>query len=62
MSGLPPRRSIGWYDGRIRFIDQTLLPDRLKIIETDDWTVIADAIRRLAIRGAPLIGVAAALA
>jgi len=59
---LPPRRSIDWINGRIRFIDQRLLPGKLKIIETDDWRVIAGAIRGLGLRGAPLIGVAAALA
>lgn len=59
---LPPRRAIGWYDGKIRFIDQTLLPGRFAVIETDDRQVIEAGIKRLAIRGAPLIGVAAALA
>lgn len=62
MNGLPPRAAIA-YDGRgIRFIDQRLLPGRLKVIETADWRVVARGIRLLAIRGAPLIGVAAALA
>ncbi len=59
---LPPRRSIDWVNGRILFIDQRLLPGKLKIVETDDWHVIAVAIRGLGLRGAPLIGVAAALA
>ncbi len=59
---LPPRRSIDWKAGRIRFIDQRLLPGKLKIVETDDWRVIAAAIKGLGLRGAPLIGVAAALA
>ncbi len=58
---LPQRRSIGWYDGKVRFIDQRGLPRKLEVIETDDSFVIAEAIRTLAIRGAPLIGVAAAL-
>ena len=59
---LPPRRSIEWDDGRIRFIDQRCLPGKLKVVETDDWFTIDVAIRRLGLRGAPLIGVAAALA
>jgi methylthioribose-1-phosphate isomerase len=42
-------------------LDQTLLPRALlRYIETDDYRVVADAIRRLAVRGAPLIGIAAA--
>lgn len=42
------------------FLDQTLLPGTVREIETDDPEVVADAIRRLGIRGAPAIGVAAA--
>jgi len=58
---LPPRQAIDWVDGKVRFIDQRLLPAKLKIVETDDWHVIARAIKGLSLRGAPLIGVAAAL-
>ncbi|HEY4612065.1 MAG TPA: S-methyl-5-thioribose-1-phosphate isomerase [Bacteroidota bacterium] len=47
-------------DRRVRFLDQTLLPAQEIYVETDDEHVIADALRRLAIRGAPLIGIAAA--
>ncbi len=42
------------------FLDQTLLPGCVREVETDDPRVVADAIRRLVIRGAPAIGVAAA--
>ena len=58
---LPHRTSIAWNQGRISFIDQRSLPHRGVVIETDDWRVVARAIQSLAIRGAPLIGVAAAL-
>lgn len=44
------------------FIDQRKLPGRMKIVATDDWRAVARAIKTLAIRGAPLIGVSAALA
>ena len=44
----------------LRFLDQTLLPGEERYIETEDYGRVADAIRRLAIRGAPLIGIAAA--
>jgi methylthioribose-1-phosphate isomerase len=51
-----------WRDGTLRFIDQTLLPGDVRYVETRDYRVVRDAIRRLAIRGAPLIGIAAAYA
>ncbi|HMK39833.1 MAG TPA: S-methyl-5-thioribose-1-phosphate isomerase [Bacteroidota bacterium] len=54
--------TLEWADGRLRFIDQTLLPEREVILETADHRVVCDAIRSLRIRGAPAIGVAAAFA
>jgi len=54
--------TIEWKDGKIRLIDQTKLPMEEKYIETDDYRVVCDAIYRLAIRGAPAIGVAGAYA
>ncbi|MCC6397650.1 MAG: S-methyl-5-thioribose-1-phosphate isomerase [Bacteroidetes bacterium] len=53
-------RAVDWIDGHIRFIDQTLLPHEERFVDTDDVRVVEDAIRSLAIRGAPAIGVAAA--
>jgi methylthioribose-1-phosphate isomerase len=47
-------------EGKVRFLDQTLLPHEEVWIETDDYRVVAEAIRRLQVRGAPLIGIAAA--
>ena len=49
-------------DGRVLLLDQTLLPDREETIEIADARAMADAIFRLAVRGAPAIGIAAALA
>ena len=54
--------TIEWNSGRVRLIDQTKLPLEEKYIETDDYRVVCDAIYRLAIRGAPAIGVAGAYA
>jgi methylthioribose-1-phosphate isomerase len=54
--------TIEWKDGKVSLIDQTKLPMEEKYIETDDYKVICDAIYRLAIRGAPAIGVAGAYA
>jgi len=53
-------KPIEWVGGKVRFLDQTLLPEKEMYVETDDVNIIAEAIRRLAIRGAPLIGIAAA--
>ncbi|MDP2886093.1 MAG: S-methyl-5-thioribose-1-phosphate isomerase [Ignavibacteria bacterium] len=52
-------RSIEWHDGKVRFLDQSKLPANEVYIETDDETVVARAIKSLALRGAPLIGIAA---
>jgi len=54
--------TIEWSNGKVRLIDQTKLPLEEKYIETDDYRVVCDAIYRLAIRGAPAIGVAGAYA
>ena len=52
-----------WWDGNsFHFIEQTLLPFTEKVVVTRDWRVIVDAIKRLAIRGAPAIGVSGAYA
>lgn len=55
-------KTIEWRDGSVRFLDQTLLPGEEATVRTDDYRVVADAIRTLRIRGAPLIGIAAAYA
>jgi methylthioribose-1-phosphate isomerase len=47
--------------GKLRLIDQTLLPEQLLYVELDDTEDIFDAIKRLVVRGAPAIGCAAAL-
>ena len=46
--------------GRLRIIDQTLLPSRYEIVALGDLDGVCDAIARLRVRGAPAIGVAAA--
>ena len=59
---VPPTPTIEWIDGQVRLIDQTRLPLEEEYIETNDYRVVCDAIYRLAIRGAPAIGVAGAYA
>jgi methylthioribose-1-phosphate isomerase len=50
----------GGLDGRCRLIEQTLLPGELRVVDCTTSEEVRDAIRRLAVRGAPAIGVAAA--
>jgi methylthioribose-1-phosphate isomerase len=52
--------TIGWEEGKVRFLDQTLLPLEVRSVLTDDYRVVGEAIRALKVRGAPAIGVAAA--
>lgn len=52
--------TIRWIDGRARIIDQTKLPSRLVYIDCRDVKRMWWAIKRLEVRGAPAIGVAAA--
>ncbi len=62
-SKLPPRTIewVGGLDGYVLMIDQTLLPTELARIECRDARTLWDAIRRLRVRGAPAIGIAAAM-
>src|SRR5437016_2374714 len=54
-------RTIAWEDGRIRLIDQTILPERFEYRYYDNWPDVVDAIRTMVVRGAPAIGCTAAL-
>lgn len=54
------RTTVEWHDGAAELIEQTLLPDRYEILRVDDVPTMIDAIKRLAVRGAPAIGVAGA--
>jgi methylthioribose-1-phosphate isomerase len=53
-------RTIQWKNGVVVTIDQTQLPDKLVFLEMKDCNHVASAIKEMKIRGAPLIGVAAA--
>ncbi len=52
-------RSIFWQDG-VALIDQTKLPEKLEVIVCKSVRELADAIKRLAIRGAPALEAAGA--
>jgi methylthioribose-1-phosphate isomerase len=56
-----PFRTIEWNDQSIRLLDQTLLPLQERYIDIRTVDDLCDAIKRLAVRGAPAIGVAAAM-
>ncbi|HJJ86703.1 MAG TPA: s-methyl-5-thioribose-1-phosphate isomerase, partial [Methanocorpusculum sp.] len=55
-------KTIWWDDEQscIMAVDQTLLPTEYKVLEIRTINALADAIKRLAIRGAPALGVAGA--
>ncbi|MEN3202138.1 MAG: S-methyl-5-thioribose-1-phosphate isomerase [Atribacterota bacterium] len=53
-------RALEWKGRSLRFLDQTRLPWEEVYVETEDYRDIVEAIKHLRIRGAPLIGVAAA--
>jgi methylthioribose-1-phosphate isomerase len=56
-----PIRSIEWIDDGIRIIDQARLPEKLIYLDIKDIPTLCEAIRTLRIRGAPAIGIAAAM-
>jgi methylthioribose-1-phosphate isomerase len=53
-------QTIEWTGAAVRLLDQTKLPTEAVFVEITDEKQTHDAIRRLVVRGAPAIGVAAA--
>jgi methylthioribose-1-phosphate isomerase len=53
-------RTLDYQEGVLLILDQTRLPHETTFIKAHDVDTVADAIRRLAVRGAPAIGLAAA--
>lgn len=59
---LPPTiQWVGPLDGYVSMIDQTRLPGELVMLQCRDVDAIWQAIKRLSVRGAPAIGIAAAM-
>ena len=54
-------KTIEWKNNRVVMIDQRLLPQKEVYRVCRDYEGVADAIRSMVIRGAPAIGVAAAM-
>src|SRR3954467_3609298 len=53
-------KTIAWTGDVVRLLDQTRLPRETTYVDIADEKQMHDAIRRLVVRGAPAIGVAAA--
>jgi S-methyl-5-thioribose-1-phosphate isomerase len=53
-------RTIDWVDGTIEIVDQTALPAVIRILRLSTVDDLIAAIQRLAVRGAPALGVAGA--
>jgi methylthioribose-1-phosphate isomerase len=54
-------RTIDWVDGAVEIVDQTALPDATRMLRLTTVRELVAAVRRLAVRGAPALGVAGAL-
>lgn len=54
-------RTVKWEDGTVVLIDQSKLPNRFTYIQCINYTQVAKAISDMNVRGAPAIGVAAAM-
>ncbi len=53
-------RPIKFEKGKLKIIDQTVLPYRLAYLELNSYEKVVEAIKKMQIRGAPLIGITAA--
>jgi methylthioribose-1-phosphate isomerase len=54
-------QTLEWTDSGVRFLDQTKLPTEETYVNCTTYQEVADVIRNMVVRGAPAIGVAAAM-
>ena len=54
-------KTLEWTEQGVRFIDQTQLPTEETYVLCPDYKSVATAIKDMVVRGAPAIGVAAAM-
>ncbi len=54
-------KTLEWTDAGVRFIDQTKLPTEETYVTCKTYEEVADAIRTMIVRGAPALGVTAAM-
>jgi len=53
--------TVEWKDGAVRILDQSRLPEQVQFLDCKDYQTVARAIQELQVRGAPAIGVTAAM-
>jgi methylthioribose-1-phosphate isomerase len=53
--------TVEWKDGMVRLLDQSRLPEQVEFVDCKDYQAVASAIRELRVRGAPAIGITAAM-
>ena len=53
--------TIEWKKGAVRILDQSRLPEQVEFLDCKDYQTVARAIQELRVRGAPAIGVTAAM-
>ncbi|HXX53526.1 MAG TPA: S-methyl-5-thioribose-1-phosphate isomerase [Thermodesulfovibrionales bacterium] len=54
-------KTIEWREGKVIMLDQSRLPSEVRFLECTDFVMVAEGIKALKIRGAPAIGIAAAM-
>src|SRR6267378_1284839 len=54
-------KTVEWTNEGVRMIDQRLLPNEEKYLMLRSYEEVAEAIRKMVVRGAPAIGVSAAM-
>lgn len=54
-------KTVEWTEEGVRMLDQRLLPNEEKYLTLYSYEEVADAIKKMVVRGAPAIGVAAAM-
>ena len=61
MQPMSELRTVEWVNGHVRMVDQTRLPYQFVYVKLKNYREVAKAIRNMTVRGAPAIGVAAAM-
>src|SRR5207249_11647501 len=54
-------KTVEWTNEGVRMLDQRLLPNEEKYVVLRSYEEVADAIKKMVVRGAPAIGVSAAM-
>src|SRR5215213_3766380 len=58
---IPVIKTVEWTDEGVRMLDQRLLPMEEKYLILRSYDEVAEAIKKMVVRGAPAIGVSAAM-